>query len=109
MLKLSHKIFVPREDVVRTALVLLVLAGRGVGVLHLVLSIQLDQQHDLLGNAGNGDGIAGAKICNTRTRQGEGQGSEHKLTHVTSFGLHISFRDHVPSIKLLMVFDIAAA
>lgn len=82
MLKLSHEVLIPRKDVVSAALVLLVLAGRGVGVLDLVLRVLLNEVHDGLRNVRDGDLSISTEICAQRRREKGQQGVKyiHKYT-----------------------------
>ena len=67
LLELSHEVLIPREDVVGTTLVLLVLRLRGVGVLDLVLGVLLNELHDGLRNVGDGDLGISSEICKQGT------------------------------------------
>lgn len=62
LFELAHEFLIPGEDVVCAALVFLILTGRGVGVLNLVLSVLLNEQQDLFGDRGEGDGAVSTKV-----------------------------------------------
>lgn len=84
LLELSHEVLIPREDVIGTTLVLLILRRRGVGVLDLVLSVLLDELHDGLRDVGDGDLGISSEICKQGKWIGvrKGSGCAHTNTRL---------------------------